>query len=259
MMELIADGESFRETFMGLCAEANRNILLCSPYVKESITKDIIANKKRDSEIELITAILMGSFRRRSSDLSAISHLLESGCRIYNCNGVHAKFYIFDNEKCIITSANLTEGGLGKNHEAGVITNDRETLRAATKYYQTLKTDETSGFVRMHAVAEIEGMLSRLPPYVEEKMPVPDTLFPNEIEAICEGFSGWRLDVFNETDKLPVPEFDSESVAMMSERLRAKYPRNNNREAKVRQQLQELRDLGLIQFVRPGVYRRLWR
>jgi len=30
-------------------------------------------------------------------------------------------------------------------------------------------------------------------------------------------------------------------------------------EAKIRQQLQELRDLGLIEFIDRGVYRKLWK
>ena len=40
------------------------------------------------------------------------------------------------------------------------------------------------------------------------------------------------------------------------DQLKARHPRNNNVEAKIRQQLQFLRDKGLIEFISPGVYRK---
>ena len=44
----------------------------------------------------------------------------------------------------------------------------------------------------------------------------------------------------------------------IAEQLKEAYPRNHNREAKVRQILQQLRDIGLIEFTSPGIYKRLW-
>ncbi|MGD2080871.1 MAG: hypothetical protein PVJ36_07070 [Nitrospirota bacterium] len=42
------------------------------------------------------------------------------------------------------------------------------------------------------------------------------------------------------------------------ERLSKLHPENKFVKAKIRQQLQQLRDLGLIEFLERGVYRKLW-
>jgi type II restriction enzyme len=41
--------------------------------------------------------------------------------------------------------------------------------------------------------------------------------------------------------------------------LSGKHPDNRNIKDKIRQQLQYLRDLGLIEFKERGVYRKLWK
>ena len=66
---------------------------------------------------------------------------------------------------------------------------------------------------------------------------------------------GWLFDVLQCTEKLP-STFTLEQMYSFVEQLKARHPRNNNIEAKIRQQLQLLRDKGLIEFLTPGVYRK---
>jgi type II restriction enzyme len=55
-------------------------------------------------------------------------------------------------------------------------------------------------------------------------------------------------------------EFTLEDVYKYEQELRRRYPENRNIRPKIRQQLQFLRDLGLIEFLsNDGEYRRLWR
>ena len=75
--------------------------------------------------------------------------------------------------------------------------------------------------------------------------------------AITDNLSEWKRDVFLTLGQFD-DEFTTSEITIIAEQLRTHYPRNNNREAKVRQILQQLRDLGLVEFVRPGVYRKLW-
>jgi type II restriction enzyme len=51
--------------------------------------------------------------------------------------------------------------------------------------------------------------------------------------------------------------FTLENVYSFEKELSDKHPKNRNVRPKIRQQLQLLRDLGLVEFVTPGVYRRL--
>ena len=66
---------------------------------------------------------------------------------------------------------------------------------------------------------------------------------------------GWLLDVLMCVEKIKQAEFSLEDVYGFEGVLQAKHPSNNNVRAKVRQQLQFLRDKGVIDFVGRGQYR----
>lgn len=67
---------------------------------------------------------------------------------------------------------------------------------------------------------------------------------------------GWVADVLACVEKL-YSTFTLENVYSFEKDLATKHPKNLHVRAKIRQQLQVLRDLGLVEFVSPGVYRRL--
>ena len=67
---------------------------------------------------------------------------------------------------------------------------------------------------------------------------------------------GWAADVLSCVEKL-YSTFTLENVYSFEKELAAKHPKNRFVRAKIRQQLQVLRDLGLVEFVSPGVYGRL--
>ena len=67
---------------------------------------------------------------------------------------------------------------------------------------------------------------------------------------------GWTLDVMRCVDKLP-EEFTLGQVYEFANLLQAKHPDNQHIHAKIRQQLQILRDKGLIEFLGRGKYRKL--
>ena len=60
---------------------------------------------------------------------------------------------------------------------------------------------------------------------------------------------GWLLDVLMCVEKIKQSEFSLEDVYGFERVLQAKHPSNHNVRAKVRQQLQFLRDKGVIDFV----------
>ncbi len=66
---------------------------------------------------------------------------------------------------------------------------------------------------------------------------------------------GWVADVLGCVERL-YSTFTLENVYSFELELAKKHPKNHYIRAKIRQQLQVLRDLGLIEFVSPGVYRR---
>jgi type II restriction enzyme len=65
---------------------------------------------------------------------------------------------------------------------------------------------------------------------------------------------GWTLDVLTTIRKLRKNEFSLQELYKFEPYLRRIHPRNQNVQPKIRQQLQVLRDLGLIDFTSPGNY-----
>ena len=65
---------------------------------------------------------------------------------------------------------------------------------------------------------------------------------------------GWLLDVLVCVERIKKQEFSLEDVYAFERYLQAKHPENNNVRAKVRQQLQVLRDKGVVRFVGRGRY-----
>ena len=65
---------------------------------------------------------------------------------------------------------------------------------------------------------------------------------------------GWTLDVLNVVRALRKKEFSLEDLYAHATDLQALHPKNRHVEAKIRQQLQRLRDFGYIRFLHPGHY-----
>ena len=68
---------------------------------------------------------------------------------------------------------------------------------------------------------------------------------------------GWLFDVLSCMERIPNADFTLEQMYAFEEELSAKHPDNNNVRPKIRQQLQVLRDRGIVVFVRPGEYRKV--
>jgi type II restriction enzyme len=66
---------------------------------------------------------------------------------------------------------------------------------------------------------------------------------------------GWLFDVSLCIDQLKKREFSLDDVYVFEPVLKAKHPANNNVKAKIRQQLQFLRDKGILEFKGSGQYK----
>ena len=68
---------------------------------------------------------------------------------------------------------------------------------------------------------------------------------------------GWILDLMSCIDMIKKESFALEDVYKFEEKLKQKYPNNNFIKDKIRQQLQILRDKGMIEFVGRGIYKKI--
>jgi len=75
------------------------------------------------------------------------------------------------------------------------------------------------------------------------------------LEKLKAETRGWTLDVLNVVRSLNQPQFSLSDVYAHAPELAKLHPHNRHVHPKIRQQLQVLRDLGLLSFLSPGSYR----
>lgn len=68
---------------------------------------------------------------------------------------------------------------------------------------------------------------------------------------------GWILDIMLCVDAIPKDVFTLEDIYKFENKLKLKYPNNNFIKDKIRQQLQVLRDKGIIEFINRGNYKKI--
>lgn len=75
------------------------------------------------------------------------------------------------------------------------------------------------------------------------------------VSELGTNLRGWTLDVLTIVHKIKKREFNLKDVYAFEEELSILHPNNKHVRPKIRQQLQILRDFGLLTFVERGVYR----
>jgi type II restriction enzyme len=68
---------------------------------------------------------------------------------------------------------------------------------------------------------------------------------------------GWTIETLKILDLIPSPDFTLQDVYHFELRLKSRFPNNNFVRDKIRQQLQILRDKGLLEFKGNGAYKKL--
>ncbi len=81
-----------------------------------------------------------------------------------------------------------------------------------------------------------------------------NTLFLREKSAEARG---WILDIMMCIDEIKSETFNLDEIYKFEQKLKTKYPKNNFIKDKIRQQLQLLRDKGMIEFVGRGQYKKI--
>ena len=67
----------------------------------------------------------------------------------------------------------------------------------------------------------------------------------------------WLMDILVYVNSIPAAEFTLQDMYKFADELQLKHTNNHNIEAKIRQQLQVLRDKGFIEFLGKGRYRKI--
>lgn len=74
------------------------------------------------------------------------------------------------------------------------------------------------------------------------------------LESLPRSTRSWAINVLNELRRLGLEEFETKDAYTLEGRMSLIYPDNNNVRAKIRQQLQVLRDIGLLLHLDKGLW-----
>lgn len=259
----------WKNDLLELVAGAKHSIKITSPFVKEEICREIFDAKQSEAAFELVTSFKLMSVYSGSLDLSALEIILSADGTVKNFSKLHSKIYLFDNEKAVITSGNLTNGGLLKNYEYGLLIDDESLISDITDDFNKLSNHANTGIIKKSDLDAVKNILANVPKIESIKLPSYSvkTDSPEQIldvielptEAISKELRGWRLDVFHCLNNLKRQQFSLVEIYSFEDYLKTKHPLNNNIKDKIRQQLQVLRDLGLVEFLGEGRYKKLWK
>lgn len=98
---------------------------------------------------------------------------------------------------------------------------------------------------------------------IHDSIPVPKDLVTHQVQKSSLLFKksidarGWLLDVLSCINNLNTDIFTLTDIYSFENVFKQKHPQNHNIRAKIRQQLQFLRDKGLIAFLDRGIYQKL--
>jgi hypothetical protein len=107
------------------------------PFIKEKAAMRLLEHG-RPEILEIITRYNLDCFCEGVSDISALRLLLQSGAKIRGIKNLHAKAYLIGAKRAIVTSANLTEQGLLRNHEFGFSSDDEAIAESCRTYFDRL-------------------------------------------------------------------------------------------------------------------------
>jgi hypothetical protein len=225
----------------------------------------MLQSKDKKVDISLITSFKLMNYYVGASDLRALDKIIKSGGNVKNYQKLHSKIYIFDDNIAIVSSSNLTNGGLINNYEYGVLVDD-ENVNNIVNDFNLLSNNEMTGRITLSEINEVQKIISNVPKNENIYIPKFDyevkqnnlEIFTGGTESIEKSLTGWKLEVFKSINKLENVNFSLEELNLFIPAFKQKFPDNNNIEAKIRQQLQLLRDIGLIEFETKGKYKKLW-
>ena len=152
------------ETFKEFLDQIKQSCLLVSPFISSSPLQRLalLGEREKPPQIHILTNLAVDNMLQGSIDPQAILDLWRQipGVTLKHLPGLHAKVYVADDTLAIVTSANLTEGGLWRNYEYGVaITETPIVDEIAQDLYQYGELGSEVSFVELEQLAQVSQQL----------------------------------------------------------------------------------------------------
>ena len=112
-------------------------VRIVCPFIKRHAAERLLEYGHPET-LQVITRFSIGDFCAGVSDTSALRMLVKAGARVRGIKHLHAKLYLFGKRSVIVTSANLTQAGLLRNHEFGFVSEDEDVVGECRQYFKAL-------------------------------------------------------------------------------------------------------------------------
>ena len=115
--------------FDGFAGSIRESAIIAAPYITRQPVERLagkLRSRRASVRVDVLTNLHADSVIDGSLDIGALAWLCEQipGTTVRHLRYLHAKAYVADEHTAIVTSANLTNGGLRRNHELGVAITD---------------------------------------------------------------------------------------------------------------------------------------
>lgn len=247
-------------------ASCSERFLTSSPYIGNWLPR---LSSRLPSSVQtlILTRTDLRDFASGASDLDSLCMLSEGGSDILSCNRLHAKVYVIDEACGLVTSANATFSGMCRNLECGIVVRDLASVRNAANLvlngFGSKEVPQRWTSADLNSLREPVRILKKLlPPRLgaldTEEESLPDVAPSGTIgRALVEYLPGWTKLALEGVQLQKTDTFDLQTFVAICRPIAAKrFPNNRHVREKLRQQLQRLRDLGLIEFLGRATYRR---
>ena len=121
-------------TFDQFAGSIRESAIIAAPYITQEPVERFAENlrsRRNSVRVDLLTNLHSDSLADGSLDIGALVWLCQQvpGTTVRHLRYLHAKAYVADEHTAIVTSANLTNGGLRRNRELGVAITDPDGVR----------------------------------------------------------------------------------------------------------------------------------
>jgi hypothetical protein len=197
---------SWSEDLRKLCVEATKELVIVSPWIKKAALQYVLPKEIKNLTIRVLTRANAYDFLLGPSDLDAIRYLRSMDAEIRLIQNLHAKVYIADGRRAIITSGNLTLAGFDGNAELGMLVDSEDEVA--------------------HMLAVVNGWFDKA-----QKVSVGEqwlTSMTQDVERLREEYRKLNLP----TSELPTPNRE-----LRGEPLSPPKSKSSNRKTEAREQL----------------------
>jgi hypothetical protein len=158
---VILHSRTLRAALAEVVHSARNDLLIASPYIKEReaswVCDELATGSPNDNcRLRVLTDIRSESVLCGSLDLEALQLFGQrrNAVQVVSLPRLHAKVYVADNRRALVTSANLTPSGLDYNFEYGVCLDD---VALVCKVREDLEAYARLGSIVTHA--ELHSLL----------------------------------------------------------------------------------------------------